>query len=530
MVRLRLTFSAIILSVIIFSQYTRAEDSPAEILAAMDSLEKKLEWVNFRLAEEKWENYRFGRSDSLSFYSDLYVYVISGTDIYQYSKSLGNLAERADRQRLQILLSETTNDRIEMRPLIKAIKDSLMGIVDSFTVDFQGESKTLDDVKDLYHNSRSRSQRELGCKAWYSVGEILEPGMKKLIDERNDAASKLGFDNYWDYISTQFSQNGVDLFQFFKSVDSLTQTGYSEFIVGSRSTLGVNQMELWDVEFTHSQINQHGDTFFPADSHLAFIRRGLKSAGFILEQLPIFIEAVPKNRLHSGVLSFAIRPPGDFRILAESKNGFNSLQSLLSQTGIALYSTYIAQERPLYSFASDTTWQMAMGEIIGAMVYDSIWLNDVANMPLGFISQFRKAKLEEETIKIRKLLTNISFIYEAYTNPDRDLNKLYWDLYQKYTGLPRHDDIIIWATEIDLLTDPALAVRRLMAKAIAAQSVNYMTSYFGPLTNNHNTSSFLIQNYFRFGSRYAWSELLQRGTGEKLSPVHLKKFIESLGA
>jgi len=495
----------------------------------MDTLEKKLEWVNFRLAEEKWENYRNGHSDSLSFYNDLYLYVISGTDIYQYSKSLGNLVERADRQRLQILLSEITNDRIEMRPAIKAIKDSLKSIVDSFAVDFQGESKTLSDVKDLYHNSRSRSQRELGCKAWYSVGENLSSRMKKLISQRNEAASKLGFDNYWDFISTQFSQNGVDLLQFVKAVDSLTQTGYSEIIVGSRSTLGVNQLELWDVEFTHSQINQHGDTFFPADSHYAFVRRGLKSAGFLLEQLPVFVESVSGNRLNSNILSFAIRPPNDIRILTDSRSGFNSLQSLLYHNGIALYSAYTAQERPLYSFAADTTWQMAMGEIISAMVYDSIWLNDIANMPLGFISQFRKAKLELETIEIRKLLTNISFIYEAYTNPDRDYNQLYWDLYQKYTGLSRHDDIIIWATEQDLLTDPSLAIRRLMAKSIAAQSVNYMTSYFGPLTNNHNTSSFLIQNYFRFGSRYAWSELLQRGTGEKLSPLHLKKFIESFG-
>ncbi|HEX2898020.1 MAG TPA: hypothetical protein VHP63_08230, partial [candidate division Zixibacteria bacterium] len=447
MLRLRFVLSIIIISILLSAAPSHAEDSPAAILAAMDSLEKKLEWANYRLAEEKWENYRFGRSDSLSFYNDLYLYVISSTDIYQYSKSLGNLAERADRQRLQILLSEITNDRIEMRPAIKDIKDSLTGIVDSYTVDFQGESKTLDDVKDLYHNSRSRSQRELGCKAWYSIGENLAPGMKKLINERNDAASKLGFDNYWDFISTQFSQNGVDLLQFIKAVDSLTQTGYSEFIVGSRSTLGINQMELWDVEFTHSQINQHGDSFFPADSHLAFIRRGLKSAGFTLEQLPIFIESVPRNPLDFGTLSFAIRPPNDIRILSESKSGFQSLHSLLSHSGIALYSAFIAQERPLYSFAADTTWQLAMGEIIGAMVYDSIWLNDVANMPLGFISQFRRAKLEEETIKVRKLLTNISFIFEAYTNPDRDLNQLYWDLYQKYTGLSRHDDIIIWATE-----------------------------------------------------------------------------------
>jgi len=221
-----------------------------------------------------------------------------------------------------------------------------------------------------------------------------------------------------------------------------------------------------------------------------------------------------------------VSPPKDIRILNRVQNGFAGMHSLLNQTGISLYSAYIAQERPLYNYAADTTWQMAMGEIISAMANDSAWLYDVASMPVGFISQFKQAKIEQELIIIRELLANINFIYEAHINPDRDLNLLYWELYQKFTGLPRHEDMIIWSTVPELTSDPMLLVRKLAAKTIAAQSVNYMTTYFGPLINNHNTSSFLVQNYFRFGSRYAWSELLQRGTGEKLNPIHLKKFLE----
>ena len=64
-------------------------------------------------------------------------------------------------------------------------------------------------------------------------------------------------------------------------------------------------------------------------------------------------------------------------------------------------------------------------------------------------------------------------------------------------------------------------MNKLVAKIIAAQSVNYMNDYLGQPVDNLRTSAFLIQNYYRFGSRYSWTELLERGTGEKLNPEHL---------
>ena len=504
----------------------KSEEPVSDILAEIDSLEKKLEWADYRLSEEEWEHFRTGKSDSLSFYNDLYLYVIAGTNLYKYAKNGSNLTDKTDRQRLQILISEIVTDRIEFQPEMSEFKRGLKSIVDSFKVDFQGEETSLKDVKELYYDSRNRSQRELGCRAWYSIGENLAPGVYKLIRARNETASRLGYDNYWDLVSSQFSQNGVDILAFIKSIDSLTQSPYTQYKDNARTSLGVNQLELWDIPFTHSQINRQGDSFFPIDSQFTFVRRGLTSVGFSLEQLPIYIEDITRADSDFESRSFAVSPPHDIRILNRVQNGFAGMHSLLNQTGISLYSAYIAQERPLYNYAADTTWQMAMGEIISAMANDSAWLYDVASMPVGFISQFKQAKIEQELIIIRELLANINFIYEAHINPDRDLNLLYWELYQKFTGLPRHEDMIIWSTVPELTSDPMLLVRKLAAKTIAAQSVNYMTTYFGPLINNHNTSSFLVQNYFRFGSRYAWSELLQRGTGEKLNPIHLKKFLE----
>jgi hypothetical protein len=321
-------------------------------------------------------------------------------------------------------------------------------------------------------------------------------------------------------------QFGVDIQQFVKTADSLSQAANAAIIEAARTNLAVNQIELWDFPFAYSQINERGDYFFPEDSQYYFARRGLNGIGFILESLPIFIEKAGYPNFHDYCQSYTVKAPQDTRVLTNLNDGFASVRSLLYHIGVSLYSTNIAQERQLYNFAGDTTWQMAMGEIIAAMANDSVWLAEIVHMPAGFIPQFRQSQFEQQILELRILLADITFIREAHIDPDRDLNTLYWDIYQRFTGLPRHEDIIIWPFSSEIISDPMLSVRKLIAKAIAAQSVKYMTSYFGPFVNNHNTSSFLIQNYFRFGSRYAWSELVQRGTGERLRPVHLKELFK----
>jgi peptidyl-dipeptidase A len=56
---------------------------------------------------------------------------------------------------------------------------------------------------------------------------------------------------------------------------------------------------------------------------------------------------------------------------------------------------------------------------------------------------------------------------------------------------------------------------------IAAQTISYVKQKYGPIVDNPDFGVFLRENYFRFGARYDWRELLERGTGEKLDPKYL---------
>jgi peptidyl-dipeptidase A len=142
-------------------------------------------------------------------------------------------------------------------------------------------------------------------------------------------------------------------------------------------------------------------------------------------------------------------------------------------------------------------------------------------MPVEVIDRYIAAKQERGIIYLRTTLMRLYFEYEAYSNPNRDLNKLYWNLFEKYLKLPRHDEIKPWAAIIHYTTHPVYLHNYLIADIIAAQTINFLKRNYGTVVDNPMVGSFLVQNYFRFGSRYDWRELLERGTGERLNPKYL---------
>jgi hypothetical protein len=137
------------------------------------------------------------------------------------------------------------------------------------------------------------------------------------------------------------------------------------------------------------------------------------------------------------------------------------------------------------------------------------------------VTEFLWEDRERSIVLLRLQLVDLMFEYEGYKNPHRDLNELYWGLFERYMLLPRHDDIKPWAATIELIDRPLALHNDLLGRIIAAQTLAYLRRTSGVVVGNAETRSFLVQNYFRFGSRYDWRELLQRGTGESLNPKYL---------
>jgi len=123
-----------------------------------------------------------------------------------------------------------------------------------------------------------------------------------------------------------------------------------------------------------------------------------------------------------------------------------------------------------------------------------------------------------------------------YENPDQDLNKLWWDLVEKYQMIKRPEsrNSPDWATKIHIATSPCYYHNYHLGELFASQL--YFTiaekilkdDPFKVLsfTGHPEVGKYLIDNVFSVGAKYEWNDMIEKATGEKLTPkFYAKQFV-----
>ena len=116
------------------------------------------------------------------------------------------------------------------------------------------------------------------------------------------------------------------------------------------------------------------------------------------------------------------------------------------------------------------------------------------------------------------------FEKSMYANPDQDLNKLWWDLVEKYQLLkkPEGRNNADWASKIHIASYPCYYHNYQLGELLASQ----LNAYIGEniigekepsITGHPEVGEFLVEKVFKPGSRYYWNEMIEKATGEKLT-------------
>ncbi len=499
----------------------------ADIKVLLDSLEHKLEWLNYRLNLEQWDHYTKGQADSLDFYQELYNDLISNHEISsQLQRDKKNLTNEQDLRRWDILNSLFSSDDVELSRKISKLVDSLSSIEVNFRAVYNGEKKQANELYKIYRTANNRGEREKAYRAYVSVGEELASGLSRLVRFRNQQVKKNGYSNYFSY---SFKSQNLDLDEYKKlldRLDQLSQAPYQTILASIKNKLNYNELQIWDLGYAYADINRELDRYFPVESQLFFIKQGLKGIDINIDKMPIYFDLESRYGKSQFAFAFPVKPPHDLRVMANLIEGQYSTRTLQHEIGHAIHYALINQDNNLFRTELSGIWTEAMAQIFAGMCEERLWLEKYAQVPYAVARSFIKAKKETGIIYLRTQLMRLQFEMQAYTNPNRDLNKLYWDLFEKYLMLPKHEDLKPWASLFYYITHPVYMQNYLYADMVKAQTYVYLEKNYGSMVDNKMTKAFLVQNYLRFGSRYPWDELLERGTEEKLNPEY---FIQSLG-
>ena len=416
------------------------------------------------------------------------------------------------------------------------------------------DGKEIDDaeVRKILKTSTLSERRQAVWEAAKEVGKVVEPELKQLVAVRNMAAKKLGFANYHALMLYLNEQNGEDLIRLFDQLDELTrgpfQKAKAEIDVQLARNCGIKVDELMPWHY-HDPFFQESPGVFKANLDKTYesadivklCRDFYKGIGLPID---IVIEksnndfAPKKGKNPHAFCTDLTRDGQDVRVLANVVNNDYWMSTMLHEFGHSVYSSINIPAKLPYVIRTESHILTTEGV---AMMFEKLckrraWLESMGvkvDDPAAFDAAASKMLRNQLLIFSRWCQVMLRFEKGMYENPDQDLNKLWWDLVERYQMLrrPPGRNAPDYGSKIHIVSAPVYYHNYMMGELFASQVHHAIARkvYDGaaPKTvtyvNNLEVGRFMQKHVFDPGRTMTWNELTRYATDADLGPEAFAK-------
>lgn len=421
----------------------------------------------------------------------------------------------------------------------------------TFRAVFEGEEKTNNDLLEILASSDDSARRKAAWEALKQVGGRLDQDVVALAKTRNEAARKLGFDNYWR-MSLYFQEHdGEHLTAIFEELDELTREPFKEMKasldadLSERFGVPVDELQAWHYDNPFFQAAPPSkaidpDVFFEdgtKEDIVQFSRVYFQDIGLPVESVLERSSLYEKEGKDQHAFCTNIDRRGDVRILCNIKPTARWMDTQLHELGHAVYSLHVARELPLNVRGAAhalTTEGIAM--MFGALGADPEWMVKYAGVDRekaeAAAEALREQRRREQLIFARWTMVMFQFEKALYEDPDQDLNTLWWDLVERYQMVPRPEgrDKPDWAAKPHIVTAPIYYHNYMLGELFAAQLRHSLDGEFDNATMrpaaDAQLGEVLIERVFGPGRELPWPAFVEKSTGE---PLTARYFAEEVG-
>lgn len=412
---------------------------------------------------------------------------------------------------------------------------------------------TDNDVEEILKTSKDSKMLQQIWEAHKNIGPVVKDDILKLVKMRNEAAQKLGFKNFHEMSLKLSGQDPEEIEKLFDQLDSLTRDTYIRIkaemdkVLAEQCKIKPEELMPWHYQ---NRYFQEAPQIYDIDIDTYYNKYSKEDIVKITENyynsinLPIddivarsdLFEKKNKNQ-HAYCIDID-RDSGDIRVLCNVKPNSKWMETLLHEYGHALYEKYFDKSLPwLLKEPAHIFTTEAIAMLFGRFAMNPQWMVDV----LG-ISKEDKDKIIEITKKKMQLQqlvfsrwSQVMYRFEKamYDNPDQDLNTLWWDLVEKYQMIkkPEGRNAPDWATKIHIATSPCYYHNYHLGELLASQLYFTITEKIlndkvennPSFYNKPEVGKYLIDNVFAVGKKYKWNDMIEKATGEKLTPKYYAK-------
>lgn len=403
-------------------------------------------------------------------------------------------------------------------------------------------------VEDILKNSTSSTDLKTAWEGSKLIGPVVADDIIKLVKQRNTIARKIGFSNYHEMSLKLSGQDPSEVTKIFDELDSLTRDNFGQLkseidsFYAKRYKIKASEIRPWHYQ---NRYFQEAPEIYPVDIDKYYAKQDpVKLASSFYDGLGLNVEAIlaksdlyekPGKNQHA--FSTDIDRAGDVRTLDNIRPDSYWMNTILHELGHGVYAYYNDMSLPFtLRDAAHTFTTEAIAEFFGRLATDPQWM-----LRMGIIDNKECEKISDDcnkSLRLQMLVfsrwAQVMYRFEKsmYENPDQNLNKLWWDMVEKYQFIvkPEGRDMPDWATKIHIALYPCYYHNYLLGELLASQLYYYLTSN---ITKNQSfvgekaVGNYLREKIFMPGARYYWNDMIEKATGEKLTAkYYAKQFVK----
>lgn len=523
-------------------------------------IEKHVEKIKPLQREENlayWNAATTGAKEDYERYTKLQIEI---KRIYSNPDDFKFLSEMKDKDTIKNTLLERQLDILYNNYLENQIDTTLMKELvqgataieeqfNTFRAEIDGEKVTNNEILRILKEETDSEVRQEAWEASKQIGLVVADQIVDLAKKRNEAARTLGFANFFQMRLALAELVEDDLIRIFDELDTLTSESFFAIKATIDSSLaqryGISPREMMPWHY-HDPFFQEAPSYLDIDLDSFFRGKDIIQIatdffdGIGLEVNDIIARSDLYEREGKDQHAFCtdIDREGDVRILINLRDNANWTETTLHELGHAVYDKYIDRTLPYLLRESAhmfTTEGVAM--LMGRQVKNPDWLKET----MGITEEEK----EEIAGPVRELLTSFELVFSRwcqvmvrferglYTDPEQDLDSLWWDLVETYQGLkkPEGRDAPDWAAKIHVAAYPVYYQNYLLGELFASQIqatlardvLQVQTETDISFAGNPAVGTYLIEKVFKPGSSMRWEEFVEHATGRPLSAVHFAR-------
>lgn len=527
-----------------------------EFIAFLDEFEAKAIPLQIEMANARWLSQTTGRPEDLEKSGELsanYMKKMSDPDAFRKIvgfREAATVQESLAARQLDMLYRNFLRNQIDGQTINELVQrqTEISGDFVNFRTELNGEKVSDNVILDILGEETDNTVRQQAWESSKKIGVLVADKVIALVKLRNRIARQLGFSNFYCMSLTLSELDVPEVFGIFDKFKKLSDGPFADV----KKNLDRQLAQRFGVDIAELRPWHYSDPFFqeaPKTNHVdldSYYRgRNLEELavkyydGIGLEVRDILKRSDLYEREGKCQHAFCmdVDRQGDIRILANLRPDAKWMTTLLHELGHAVYDKYVDASLPhrLRTTAHTLTTE-AVAQLNGRMSQDAVFLHEIVGLERdeaeALAGELRQNLQLAQLIFARWGMTVAYFERSMYSNPDQDLNRLWWDLVEEMQLLTRpegRNHQPDWAAKIHLANFPAYYQNYVLGEMTASQLWAHLTTkvvHAPSIVGQLATGKFLIEQVFRPGARYHWNEMLQRATGEKLNPAHyLKQFV-----